>query len=197
MTSRKRVLLADGSEEFRWLMWKNVANHDFFSLATVGSGRDVLLCMQKQTADLLLMDTALPDVCGLTVLDELQRRGTAPQRVILLSSIVSSKSPIRLLLWASHSLFQSRFIPICCLMPCTNCFPAVPAVIGRIVLSRIQIVHALRKQKTPTGTANAMTRRGISGISRRLRQREPHDPDFLLFKDGDQSTRPAVMMAME
>lgn len=37
MTSRKRVLLADGSEEFRWLMWKNVANHDFFSLATVGS----------------------------------------------------------------------------------------------------------------------------------------------------------------
>lgn len=28
MTSRKRVLLADGSEEFRWLMWKNVANHD-------------------------------------------------------------------------------------------------------------------------------------------------------------------------
>ena len=43
MTSRKRVLLADGSEEFRWLMWKNVANHDFFSLATVGSGRDVLL----------------------------------------------------------------------------------------------------------------------------------------------------------
>ena len=35
MTSRKRVLLADGSEEFRWLMWKNVANHDFFSLAAM------------------------------------------------------------------------------------------------------------------------------------------------------------------
>lgn len=47
MTSRKRVLLADGSEEFRWLMWKNVANHDFFSLATVGSGRDVLLCISN------------------------------------------------------------------------------------------------------------------------------------------------------
>ena len=86
MTSRKRVLLADGSEEFRWLMWKNVANHDFFSLATVGSGRDVLLCMQKQTADLLLMDTALPDVCGLTVLDELQRRGTAPKRSAMSSA---------------------------------------------------------------------------------------------------------------
>ena len=52
MTSRKRVLLADSSEEFRWLMWRSAANHNFFSLATVGSGRDVLLCMQKQTADL-------------------------------------------------------------------------------------------------------------------------------------------------
>lgn len=146
MDGRKRVLLADSSEEFRWLMWRSAANHNFFSLATVGSGRDVLLCMQKQTADLLLMDTALPDVCGLTVLDELQRRGTAPQRVISFSpASFLSKSPIRLLLWASHILFQSRFIPICCLMPCTNCFPAVPAVIGRIVLSRIQIAHALRK----------------------------------------------------
>lgn len=53
MDGRKRVLLADSSEEFRWLMWRSAANHNFFSLATVGSGRDVLLCMQKQTADLL------------------------------------------------------------------------------------------------------------------------------------------------
>ena len=53
MDGRKRVLLADSSEEFRWLMWRSTANHNFFSLATVGSGRDVLLCMQKQTADLL------------------------------------------------------------------------------------------------------------------------------------------------
>ena len=28
MTSRKRVLLADGSEEFRWLIWKSAANSD-------------------------------------------------------------------------------------------------------------------------------------------------------------------------
>lgn len=145
MDGRKRVLLADSSEEFRWLMWRSAANHNFFSLATVGSGRDVLLCMQKQTADLLLMDTALPDVCGLTVLDELQRRGTAPQRVILLSSIVSEQVTDQAFALGVSHLFQSRFIPICCLMPCTNCFPAVPAVIGRIVLSRIQIVHALRK----------------------------------------------------
>ena len=140
MDGRKRVLLADSSEEFRWLMWRSAANHNFFSLATVGSGRDVLLCMQKQTADLLLMDTALPDVCGLTVLDELQRRGTAPQRVILLSSIVSEQVTDQ-----AFALGVSHFIPICCLVPCTNCFPAVPAVIGRIVLSRIQIAHALRK----------------------------------------------------
>lgn len=91
MNGRKHVLLADSSEEFRWLMWRNAANHDFFSLTTVGSGRDVLLCMQKQTTDLLLIDAVLPDVCGLSVLEELQHRGTTPQKVILLSSIVSEQ----------------------------------------------------------------------------------------------------------
>mgnify|MGYP001542424290 CR=1 FL=1 len=68
--------------------------------------QQVLLCMQKQTADLLLMDTALPDVCGLTVLDELQRRGTAPQRVILLSSIVSEQVTDQ-----AFALGVSHFIP--------------------------------------------------------------------------------------
>ena len=91
---------------FLLMLEPNVANHDFFSLATVGSGRDVLLCMQKQTADLLLMDTALPDVCGLTVLNELQRRGTAPQRVILLSSIVSEQVTDQ-----AFALGVSQFIP--------------------------------------------------------------------------------------
>ena len=38
MDGRKRVLLADSSKEFRWLMWRSAANHNFFSLATVGSG---------------------------------------------------------------------------------------------------------------------------------------------------------------
>ena len=60
----------------------------------------------REPADLLLMDTALPDVCGLTVLDELQRRGTAPQRVILLSSIVSEQVPDQ-----AFALGVSHFIP--------------------------------------------------------------------------------------
>ena len=106
MNGHKRVLLADSSEEFRWLMWRSTANHNFFSLATVGSGRDVLLCMQKQTADLLLIDAVLPDVCGLTALKELQRRGTAPQKVILLSSIVSEQVTDQ-----AFALGVSQFIP--------------------------------------------------------------------------------------
>ena len=53
-----------------------------------------------------VMDTALPDVCGLTVLDELQRRGTAPQRVILLSSIVSEQVTDQ-----AFALGVSHFIP--------------------------------------------------------------------------------------
>lgn len=32
MDGRKRVLLADSSEEFRWLIWKSAANHNFSPL---------------------------------------------------------------------------------------------------------------------------------------------------------------------
>ena len=62
MDGRKRVLLADSSEEFRWLMWRSAANHNFFSLATVGSGRDVLLCMQnhKVIFDYLFKSSYMP-----------------------------------------------------------------------------------------------------------------------------------------
>lgn len=106
MNGRKCVLLADGSEEFRWLMWRSTADHNLFSITTVGNGRDVLLCTQKQPIDLLLLDTALPDVCGLTVLRELQCRGIAPQKVILLSSIVSDDITNQ-----AFALGVSRFIP--------------------------------------------------------------------------------------
>ena len=88
MKRRKTVLLADDSDEFRWLMWKISEDHGRFSMMTVGSGRDVLLSVQKHTPDLLLIDTVLPDICGLAVLEELRRQGYVP-KTIFLSSIAS------------------------------------------------------------------------------------------------------------
>lgn len=90
MKHRKTVLLADGSDEFRWLMWRIVEKHGHISIMTVGTGQDVLLSIQKHMPDLLLMDVALPDICGLTVLKELRRQGLAP-KTIFLSSVVSDR----------------------------------------------------------------------------------------------------------
>ena len=90
MKRHKIVLLADGSEELRWLVWKRAGEHTYFSMKTVGSGWDVLRCVQKQIPDLLLIDTALPDICGLTVLKELARRGSVPKTIVL-SSVVSER----------------------------------------------------------------------------------------------------------
>ena len=90
MKHRKTVLLADGSDEFRWLMWRIAEKYSHISIMTVGTGRDVLLSIQKHMPDLLLMDVALPDICGLTVLEELWRQGLAP-KTIFLSSVVSDR----------------------------------------------------------------------------------------------------------
>ena len=42
MKRHKTVLLADGSEEFRWLVWKCAGEHTYFSMKTVGSGWDIM-----------------------------------------------------------------------------------------------------------------------------------------------------------
>lgn len=105
MKRHKTVLLADGSEEFRWLVWKCAGEHTYFSMKTVGSGWDVLQCVQKQPPDLLLIDTALPDICGLTVLKELARRGSVPKTIVI-SSFVSERMAAKAL-----SLGAVHFLP--------------------------------------------------------------------------------------
>ena len=93
MKHRKTVLLADGSDEFRWLMWRIAEKYSHISIMTVGTGRDVLLSIQKHMPDLLLMDVALPDICGLTVLEELRQQGLAP-KTIFLSGVVSDPNMV-------------------------------------------------------------------------------------------------------
>ena len=105
MKRHKTVLLADGSEEFRWLVWKCAGEHTYFSMKTVGSGWDVLQCVQKQPPDLLLIDMALPDICGLTVLKELARRGSVPKTIVI-SSVVSERMAAKAL-----SLGAVYFLP--------------------------------------------------------------------------------------
>ena len=105
MKRHKTVLLADGSEEFRWLVWKCAGEHTYFSMKTVGSGWDILRCVQEQPPDLLLIDTALPDICGLTVLKELVRRGSVPKTIVI-SSVVSERMAAKAL-----SLGAVYFLP--------------------------------------------------------------------------------------
>lgn len=68
-------------------------------------GWDVLQSVQKQPPDLLLIDTALPDICGLTVLKELARRGSVPKTIVI-SSFVSERMAAKAL-----SLGAVHFLP--------------------------------------------------------------------------------------
>ena len=114
MKRHKTVLLADGSEEFRLLVWRCAGEHTYFSMKTVGSGWDILRCVQEQPPDLLLIDTALPDICGLTVLKELARRGSVPKTIVI-SSVVSERMAAKALSLGAVSFCRSPFMSKRCL----------------------------------------------------------------------------------
>ena len=106
MKQRRTILPADSSPEFRWLMWTSVKTRIHLSMATVGSGQDILLSTLKQMPDLLLLDAALPDISGFTVLEHLNRRGIILPKTIFLSSVVSEQAAAR-----AYALGAVRFIP--------------------------------------------------------------------------------------
>lgn len=147
MKHRKTVLLADGSDEFRWLMWRIAEKYSHISIMTVGTGRDVLLSIQKHMPDLLLMDVALPDICGLTVLEELRRQGLAP-KTIFLSGVVSDRVAKKALdLGALHFIpkpFHSRAAldVICGLLHSRPQHPPLFIVIAE--KSQHFLIHSLR-----------------------------------------------------
>lgn len=90
MKQRKTVLLADANEEFRLLLQAEIEKTGEFSVELAGNGCEALQKARGGTADLLLMDTALPEIDGLTVLRVLQQLNCAPPTMFL-SSFVSDQ----------------------------------------------------------------------------------------------------------
>lgn len=83
----QKVLIADGSEEFR----SNLAailgqRHD---VRCCGSGLETLRFLRREDYDLLILEPALPEVDGLALLEALARERKLPP-VLVVTSLVSS-----------------------------------------------------------------------------------------------------------
>ena len=73
MENRKKVILADANEEFRYLIQKTIeASGAFEVVASTGDGAQVLPQVEQLRPDLLLMEMVLPGVEGFGILKQLE-----------------------------------------------------------------------------------------------------------------------------
>ena len=88
MDGKKKVLLADASEEFRKLFVKALsAEDDLIVAGATGSGEELLELARQQQPDVIVTDLVLSGIDGLTVLEEL---GEQKPPVIILSSFTGA-----------------------------------------------------------------------------------------------------------
>ncbi len=92
MENKIRVLLADSSEEFRILLKENIETSGEFTLVGVtGSGREALELVKTTHPQLVLADVALPELDGLSLLQEVQKL-PAPPRTLIVSAFCNDRT---------------------------------------------------------------------------------------------------------
>ncbi len=86
MDRKKRVLLADASEEFRRIFTAALAEEgDIDLVGETGDGQEAIALVQEHTPDVLVMDLILSRMDGLEVLQALTALPEAPHTLVLSS----------------------------------------------------------------------------------------------------------------
>ena len=107
MDNRRTVLLADASEEFRTMLQEVIEQAGEFTVAfSTGDGREALRFIEEGKPDLLLMDTALPGLDGLGLLQALKEREDYMPKTIIVSAFCGDK-----VLADAEKLGVSYFLP--------------------------------------------------------------------------------------
>ncbi|MBE6964126.1 MAG: sporulation transcription factor Spo0A [Ruminococcaceae bacterium] len=92
MNTRKTVLLADANETFRTLLQEVIGTSEHFRVAaSVGDGQEALALIERNQPDIVVMDTVLPGLDGLSLLRQLKERGSATPKVIITSVFCSDQ----------------------------------------------------------------------------------------------------------
>ena len=91
MSDKKRIIVADGSEEFRRMLAELMdREEDLTVTAQTGSGEELLELTATLKPDVVVMDLMLTGMDGFEVLDGLCRLGAARPRTLVLSAFSGS-----------------------------------------------------------------------------------------------------------
>src|SRR5262249_28594373 len=83
---RKRVLIIDDDETFRYLMRQIIGNEPRYEVIEAGDGSEGLQRARDELPDVIVLDLQMPNVDGFTVLQEL----AADRRTSIIPVIVST-----------------------------------------------------------------------------------------------------------
>jgi len=92
MDTKRTVLLADASEEFRMMLQEAINQAGEFTVsASTGDGQEALRLVGEKRPDLLLMDVALPGMDGLRLLQTLREQEAYTPKTIIISAFCGSQ----------------------------------------------------------------------------------------------------------
>ena len=87
MSDKKRMILADGSDQFRRMLAELAAEEaDLTVAAQTGNGRELLELIARHKPDVVVMDLMLPEIDGMDVLVEMGGLGVERPRTLVLSA---------------------------------------------------------------------------------------------------------------
>jgi sigma-B regulation protein RsbU (phosphoserine phosphatase) len=159
------LLVVDDNEMNRDMLSRRLSRHGY-TVALAGNGRQALDLIGRQRFDLVLLDVMMPEVDGLTVLEEVrQTQSLADLPVIMATSKDSSEDVVRALeLGANDYVTKPLDFPV--------------------VLARVRIQLALRRANRALEAANTRMRRDLEAaakIQRALIPRMPPQTDAVKF----------------
>ncbi|WP_455582091.1 sporulation transcription factor Spo0A [Dysosmobacter sp.] len=92
MDTRRTVLLADASEEFRNMLREGInKTEEFTVVGSTGDGTEALRMIEQQRPDLVLMDVVLPGLDGFGVMKRMKLQDASSPKVMLLSAFCNEQ----------------------------------------------------------------------------------------------------------
>ena len=89
------ILIIDDDETIRYFLSRDL-EAEGFQVATADSGEKGLKAIEKEAADLVLLDIRLPDLSGIDVLQKI--RGQWPEAIVVMLTVAASHRDMRTLI---------------------------------------------------------------------------------------------------